>query len=558
MSKWSPTMADMKKFMADPDYFRRSLFIDAQGNRQKFVPEPWQDENLKMLDPLWRRAAGFHDEELPKFAYLGRPKGHSKTTDEAMQLVWAMAFSKRRITGLAVASARDQAQFIKDGVFKLLLHNEWLKEILEIQTRSVINRATGSKMDIASGEEEISQGSEPDFILIDELTHWDSLKLWQTMMSSSDKRKHCCLIVMTNAGFKGRWHWPIRQTASKSKDWIFRDFDGPVASWCTPDVLERQRENLHSEKAWRRLWLNEWQDEASDELSKDDIAACIKPDLRPMRGDEEGYVFIGGLDLSTKKHRSALVVLAANRATQKLRLAYCRNWKADPKTKLVDLPAIRQEIIDQNRRFGMLKVLFDPAQAILMSQDCAAAGVRMEEMNFSSAKNLTLMANTLLDVFNSRQIELYNDTRLIDDLVKLNIVERGLLGFKIEAEEDSTGHADTAYAFSIALPEAVRLSGIKLVRPFVDRALLQTADDIHRRLEELERTGTEPSRQALVQDIVSRSFIGSDANHSGKICPWCRRIIKSAACECGKAFVERDKAAMALEECGISLEEDAA
>ena len=86
-------------------------------------------------------------------------------------------------------------------------------------------------------------------------------------------------------------------------------------------------------------------------------------------------------------------------------------------------------------------------------------GVRMEPVPFVG-KNLDLMANTLLQTFRSRTIDLYSaalgTAELIRDLGRLSIVERGF-GYKLEAPKDKRlGHADRAFALAIALPFAAK------------------------------------------------------------------------------------------------------
>lgn len=543
-----PSQEELSRFVRDPAAFRGGMYVDADSGTSLFHPDPWQAEDFARIDKVWMRATGHLKDDGPRRAWVGRSRGHSKTTDEALMICWAMPFAKRSLMGLAAAASRDQAQILRDRISMLVMLNPWLSEILDIQNYKILNKATGGQLDIISSDAPSSYGALVDFILCDELTHWRNRELWDSLFSSAAKREHCALIIMTNAGFKNDWQWDVFQMAQQHPNWEFINHDGPKASWISESTLAEQR-LLLPDKPFRRLWLNEWQDEAGDELSLDDIRACVKPGLEPMRGDEEDWIFIGGLDLATKRHRSAFVVIAANPKTQRLRLAYCRNWKAGG-SGMIDLGAIRKEIIDQQSRFGLLKVLYDPSQAVLMAQDCAKAGVRMEEMNFSSAKNLSLMATTILEVFRSRQIDLYNDVQLIGDLAKLNIVEKSALNFKIEADADSTGHADTALAFAIALPEAVNLAGVVPIRPFVDRSIAQTVDEMRRRMEELEQQDATKGSVAVQPSVT--------ANYSGKTCPWCRRIIKAATCDCGQAYAERSPMAMILEEAGILITDEEA
>ena len=81
----------------------------------------------------------------------------------------------------------------------------------------------------------------------------------------------------------------------------------------------------------------------------------------------------------------------------------------------------------------------------------------MREVAFVG-KNLNEMASTLLDVFRSRRIALYDHPALIADLGRLSIEEKSY-GHRLSATRTEEGHADLATALAIALPIAVEQSG---------------------------------------------------------------------------------------------------
>lgn len=491
----NPTPAEIKVFKSDPAQFRSFLLIRQGDGVVRFKPDPWQAENLAVLDPLWKKVAGVpQDGRIPKFAWLGRPRGHSKTMDEAMQLVWVLAFSRKHLNGIAAAGSKDQAKFIRDAVERILLLNSWLGknglDLIRVQNYRVFNPKTRSEVDIISSDAPSSFGATPDFVLCDELTHWKNDRivdgkeeslLWTSLFSSAAKVPHCVLVIMTNAGYERTWQANVRDVAieeSRHKaKWIYRNLDGPCASWMGVDFLEDQRKGI-SRKSFYRLWLNKWQTEAGDALDEGDIQACTNADASPMNGDEEGWAFIAGLDLATMKHRSAFVVLGIHSEEHRIKLAYTRSWKPGAESGMVNLDQVKNEIISLNERYRLRKLLFDPSQALLMGQQFEQAGIWCEQMKFADPKSLTLMAVTILDVFKSRRIEMYPNQELLDDLKKLDIVERSGFSFKIEAKADSTGHADTAIALAIALPEAVNMAAIPRINPFVTGSLCRTLDEL--------------------------------------------------------------------------------
>jgi phage terminase large subunit-like protein len=119
---------------------------------------------------------------------------------------------------------------------------------------------------------------------------------------------------------------------------------------------------------------------------------------------------------------------------------------------------VEQAVLRAHRAFDLKAVGYDPHQAALMSQRLELQKVRMQEMVFTG-KNLDLMASTLLDVFRTRRITMFEDKILLADLGKLCIEERPF-GYKLTAIKDEFGHADRAIALSIALPLAVEQAGV--------------------------------------------------------------------------------------------------
>lgn len=466
--------SDLERYAADPVVFRSEMLIDsAKDEPTLFVPDAWQDEELRQIDKLWNRAVDGLRDGGPNRAYIGRARGHSKTTDEALQILRILAFTRRKIKGLAAASSREQAQILRDQIQTLVTLNDWLGPIIDVQNYVVKNRQTESQLDIISSDAASSYGEIVDFIICDELTHWKNDDLWNSVFSSANKRKNCVLLIMTNAGYKNSWQRRIHDMARRRSNWLFIHHEGPKASWITPEGLEEQREGL-TNKAFRRLWLNEWQIEAGDALEAADVEAAVRRDVEPLRGGEKDWTFIGGIDLSTKRHRSALAILAANADLHVVRVVKVLSFQRGHNGK-ISLLEVQRAFHEFNHQFRPVTWCYDPFQAELMAQQGTAVGISMREVPFGP-KNLNLMASSVLQLFRSGQIELCDDQALVDDILKLQIVEKSF-GFKLEAPEDESGHADRAFAMAVALPAAVEYASIVPINAFVDRAMVRDIDE---------------------------------------------------------------------------------
>jgi phage terminase large subunit-like protein len=335
------------------------------------------------------------------------------------------------IQGVAAAADKDQARLLANQAEQVLARNPWLAEHIDIQRYTIKNKQTGSHLEILASDASSSYGLTPDFVIIDELTHWKKRDMWDSLISSAAKRHNCMVVVISNAGLgKGiSWQWDAREACRTSDNWYFKRQEGPVASWITPERLLEQRKLIPG-KAYQRLWLNEWTMETGDALDMADIDACTVR-REPVYGPLNEVEFVAGLDLGVKNDYSSLVVLGVHRQRGKIMLARVLTWKPSDYGGQVKLEDVYQACLECNATYQLAGIMFDPWQALHMAERLTAAGCNMVQWNFNS-KNLSTMATNLLDVFKNRTIELYHHDGLIHDLMRLSIVERPQ-GFKIEA-----------------------------------------------------------------------------------------------------------------------------
>src|SRR5262249_55571931 len=142
-------------------------------------------------------------EPIHKRSYLERPRGHSKTTDIAIMASWAIYAARRRISGIVAAGDSDQARLITNAISTLCLLNPPLRQVIEVRRNVVVNRKTGSELAVISSDAATSYGLLPDFIVIDELTHWkdgNGEALFHSLISSAAKKANCLLCIISNAG----------------------------------------------------------------------------------------------------------------------------------------------------------------------------------------------------------------------------------------------------------------------------------------------------------------------------------------------------------------------
>ena len=445
-----PSIDEFNRMAADPAEFRKRLLIDCDGVVKPLasVCDPWQAADFAAIDPGLMRAAGVPTvTEGKQRMFLQRPRGHSKSSDLAVVLVWALLFAKRPLKAIVAAADRDQSLLLRSAVVRLMMLNPWIGNALTAQASKVTNGRTGSEAEFISSDVSSSFGHLADIFICDELTCWENVGLWESLLSAAAKKRSALLVIAANAGFEGDWQARLRDAIDGDPSWYYRSLPGCVASWIGERQLAEQK-RLLSESAYRRLWLNCWVSAVGDVLDAADLEAAIDASAKPMRGDEPQYAFVAGLDLGIRRDHSALCVLGHNLKTKRIHLAYSESW-APPPGGQVDLMAVQGRVYDVARRFRC-PTFFDPWQAELLAEQLRRRGLKMLDRAFSGS-NLNAMAVAVLEVFRERRLSLYPDAALMRDLGKLRIVERSF-GYKLEAARDEYGHCDRAMAFAIALP----------------------------------------------------------------------------------------------------------
>lgn len=471
---------DLKQLQSDPAAFRSTLLIDTDAGAQRFsdVMDEWQDRDFRALDSGWQRAViGTKVQSTYSRGWLERPRGHSKSLDLGIMAAWALFASRRSLSGIGAAGDQDQARLLRDAIGRLLYVNPWLAELLEVQAYRVVNTRTGSCLEIISSDAPTSYGLTPDFIVADELVHWKSRDLWDSLLSSAAKRSTCQLVCISNAGMSDDWTWQLRQAVRKDPGWYFSRLEGPVASWISPELLAEQ-ERLLPAIAYRRLWLNEWTAGGGDALDPACLAQAFLPDLRPMIRPLAGYEFVAGLDVGIVRDASAVCILGVRRGRRghgRIRLAHTKVWRP-AKGKKVNLTDVEDELSQLHERFHLKQTMYDPWQAVHLAQRLQAGGLgrishgrqRREKLPLVEVpftpKHLQGMATACLEAFHDRRVELFPDPDLQHDLSRMRVEERKDGSFRLVFPRDSLGHGDLGTAFLLALLGATELAGKKRIR----------------------------------------------------------------------------------------------
>jgi len=499
-----PTIQQLRRLQSSPAAFRSAIVIDSDTGPKRLanVVEPWQAADFAAMDGGWQVCVGQKPAAATKVyqrGFLCRPRGHSKTSDISIQIVWALFAASRKVLVVCAAADRDQSRLIRDAVQRLVMLNSWLKDYVSVQDCRVVNPHTDSTCDIISSDEKSSFGILPDAIIADEFCHWSDRGLLDSLLSSAAKRANCLFLVITNAGAVGSFQWDFQEAVKRDPEgWYFNSLDGPQASWITPQRLAEQQRLLPS-LAFDRLWLNRWSAGAGDFLSPADIDAAVTQ-TGPMDGKELGYSWVGGLDIGISHDASAFIVLGIHTGhtevidapqrktapinrllvdagilqprrqhdepqriqhpgTGRIRLAAVQVWQPS-KGLRVDLSSVESAIVAADKQFKLSACACDPWQSALMVERLQKLGLSVYSLQ-QTGITLQAQASAVLDVFRERLIDLFPCEALLSDLRACQVASRSY-GFRIVSPKISnmnthqTAHGDCSTSFQLALLAARR------------------------------------------------------------------------------------------------------
>lgn len=439
--------------------FSHGLKIDSAEGPKVFnrCIAPFQRECFEDLAPNIDALSKGEDPEKKRW-WIERTKKAGKDSDLAIIILWLIAFPKRPFYIQVGAANKEQAAIVKDRITYLLHANIWLNKYVEIvkwEVRSKQKLADGSPMSrlhIMSSDIAGAHGGTPDLLIINELSHVDRWEFVENLMDNADGVPRGMAIIATNAGWKGTKAEVWRNNAIGSdSDWRVHLWSKPAPWHSEAFIKDAKRRNTPSR--FKRLWKGIWASGKGDALDEEDIEKCFCLE-GPLEFPEEGWFYVAGLDLGITHDRSGLVILGVNIKERKIKTVYWKQWSPLPDTGEVNLISIEAECRKVNRRYYIQDFYYDPTEARLMAQRLRPQ-VPMREMSFSSPKNLTIMAESLIQTVEAGILQCYDvDGILRRDFGKFNILEKPY-GYKLEAVRDEYGHADVGTALVICLPRAV-------------------------------------------------------------------------------------------------------
>lgn len=434
----------------------------------KTVREGWQDRRDSALIPAFEFVAGLNPTYTGNMNfYLGYGKGRDKTSGIGRFLNWSLAYAKRALRIYVGAKDLDQAAVLRDLMMKeaSLPSNCWYFDRLDFSKKFIRGKVNGAEMHILACDPAGTQGKNPDILIYDELTAWDSEQFYSDLSSGAakrgsakDNRQFCLQMILTNAGYKDTWQDRIRQSvkaaAENGEGWYYYDEPEGVLtpSWMSKEAVDKLQLSK-SEKD--RLYYNRWIDLTVDRgaFSPTDINDCIGEVIQPPPGAK---VYVG-VDYGGTKDRTVMATVWWDGYT--VQVAHVEVWQGSPvnEIKITEVDAYLDRLLAQ---YPNATVVFDPYQLVASIQRLESRGYAVRKFEAKAGKANYQMLESLRTLISNKKMRFtadcgrhpYDGTTLADELKRV-IVKKMSYGFRLD--HDYNEHDDRVVAVGMATLEAI-------------------------------------------------------------------------------------------------------
>ena len=426
----------------------------------------WQKADFAVLDEMFRPLVRGEraEKSLIRRAWLQRPRGHSKTSDLAMQLIWALVHARTRIEGVAAAADREQAGLLLEAMRRLVDSNREMCAGLKFTSNEVTSLRNWSKLTMISSDVNSSWGLLPDFVVCDELCHWERRELWESLVSSSAKKPEGVLVVLTNAGVGRGWQWEVHEMARESESWYFSSLDGSVAPWIAKETLEEQRKLLPA-SVYDRLWNNQWQQSEGSFVTREEAERCVAAAHTYRDYGDDSIRYVAAIDYAEKHDYTVGVVVHLEDGVVIVD-------RMDVVTPSPEQPTpvgwVEEWIAEVEQRFGPVEFVVDEYQLLGTIQKLEGEH-DVRRFEFAGGKGNHELAVLLRRLILERRIEWYAGCGRVetaygtDDLVdELSSVQlRQTLAGRVRIDHQRVGgrHDDRVFALGAACVQLMSRGG---------------------------------------------------------------------------------------------------
>lgn len=398
-------------------------------------------------------AEAIFDVDGPRWHFLTRPRGGSKTTDLAgVALAWLAVGAAPGARGYVVASDKDQAALLVDAAAGLVDRTPALKGLVEVGAFK-LTALSGATVEVLAADGPSAFGLRPALLVLDEFAQWpetrNARRVWSAVLSSAHKVPGCRLVILTSAGEPSHWSNKVLAEARRSDHWRVSETPGPLP-WVDPAELEAQRPLLRDSE-FSRLHLNIWTQSEDRLVSPEDLEAAAV--LDGPQAPQPGRVYLVTLDIGLTNDATVAVVAHAERmgedrgAPKRVVVDRIGRWRGS-KRRPVSLTAVEDWLESASREYNHAPLHADPYQAVGLLQRLQARGVRSEKFDFT-AQSVGRVGQALHLALRNRLLWLPQDADLLSELGRVRLRES--TPGSVRLDHDSGEHDDQAVAIGIAV-----------------------------------------------------------------------------------------------------------
>jgi hypothetical protein len=395
------------------------------------------------------------------------PKKSGKTEFAAMNVLTAvLIFGGRNAEGYCVANDYEQAQSrVHQACRRIVEASPLLRREAKVFADGIEFPATGASITAIASDYAGAAGAHPTISSFDEpwgFVHERARRLWDEMVPVPTRRISM-RFVTSYAGFTGEsallediyrrgMAQPLVGDDLRAGDgtlmfWSHR----PIAPWQDGRWLAQMRRSLRPNQ-YLRMIENRFVTTESSFVDLDNWDACVDPSASPVLVDRSLRVHVG-VDASVKRDSTAIVAVALDPATRKVRLVAHRIFQPTKKSPLDFEATVEETLHDFRRRFRLRSVVYDPYQLASVMQRLERAGMPVEEYP-QTPGNLTAMGQNLYELVNGRNLVAYPDAAVRLAVQRAVAVETPR-GWKISKEKQSH-KIDVVVALAMACHAAVQ------------------------------------------------------------------------------------------------------
>lgn len=399
-------------------------------------------------------AEAIFDSEPPRWHYLTRPRGGSKTTDLAgVSLAWLATMAAPGARGYVFAGDKEQAALLTDAASGLVDRTPELRGAVKVDAFKITSQS-GATVEVRAADGGGAFGLRPAFIVADELAQWEETRrpkrLWSAIVSSLSKVPGCRFVCLTSAGEPAHWSHKVLADAKAHPDrWHVNEVPGPLP-WVGVDDLEAQ--GLR-ESEFARLHLNVWT-QSEDRLvsAADLLAAAVLDGEQEPRG---GVRYLMSVDLGLVNDKTVVVcghletISPEPGAPARVVIDSLKRWRGK-RLRPVDIGEVEAYLSMTAKRYNKAKILADPWQAAGMIQRLQAQGTHCEPYPFTSSSTGRI-GQALHLALRNRLLWIPDDEELLAELARVRLRETGIGQARLD--HDSGDHDDQAVAIAIIVAE---------------------------------------------------------------------------------------------------------